>query len=1228
MINVKIKKGIIIGMIFLFVGSSIIPSINGNAGEPDRFVTSVVEYSGGGSTELVLGGPRGRGAYQGSCHVVSLGVSGSMTVAFDVVIVNGHGKDFIISENPFFILDENGIPTGTVFVELAYVEVSTDGVHFARFPSIFDITGNVGSYEGIDHRNVTNLAGVCSVYANVDNNNLDPFNIEESGGDAFDLDDLSNDPFVQSGDVDLQNINYVRLIDILGDGSCLDSQENPIYDPTGPGNNGADIDSISVINYRKKCALGWTTYQHDNTRNGVTNAVGAAYNWEKKLTYDISDRVLSPVTGDLDGDGHMDAVFSSDVVNPNMPIYAIDLKTGELKWSFMTDSAIWSTPTLNDLNDDGKLDVTFGSGNGDGHIYALYHNGTKMWDYFTGDSSNSIDGPSCVADVDGDGKPEVLVGGSCYYCSTCNTFFVLNGEDGSLLWGVNMGSTLTAPVIGEFDGDPGVEIVMGGYDGYVRVFDGEDGNEVWAIQPDASSWIESTPAIVDYGSDGVDDIAVFSGSDIYLLDGSDGNTIWSYPTAGSGLFGGISAGDIDEDGEPEIIVYPYYTGLVYAINLDGTLKWTRDIGSDWTYASPSPAIVDIDGDTHPEVIIQARSSGVLYALNGDTGKIENSFSLGTQSISSPAISDSDGDGIVDIIVGCDDGKLHVIGNPSILFTIDGCVFKSDGITPELDPLVDITNINTGEEWTATVEEGSNLYVLELIAGTNVNNGDTLMITSKKKLEGNLYDPEDYTYSLNVTNYDVTGTDINNCGVFDFDIILNHYCINYYPDYPYYIQDEWNYSGAAVMQMWTDFKLGFPYPQNILQTWGMANNTDADKTAGLLHIDPNGMATTLNGLVYPSHFSVSVMPGDEDGLNYALHRICWWQYLGPGALPTGGNYANWMSIRGIHTDKRPHDGQYGGYQGDWGYNVYGFWVNDPDDSPLSIGVNSYKTASEWTSTYYTTITDPYNSNWDGKYIAVLEPPEDDAKVTVIFSKPRLRKEITPIMEAKSVKIQNIEKTVIVETIKDKELLDVVKAAIDGVTEELIPYDTIFSSTFAKTISGKPLYINDDYDDYYIVPFNVPLQGINDEIKLISTKPVFIEDKTLIVVIVDAKDGHFKEASWVSDPVKYLHISKEDALDLVFAETKNALRLFTTPTIELVHRNTSPYYPDWKITFDNSRLIFFVDQNGIVEIEDVKKITENGLNNKNYNNNPKKFVEFVKLIEKPSSVLFEIMNKIMI
>jgi len=212
-----------------------------SSNDPCFFATSVIEYTGSGNTDLILGGPRGEGDDQGSLHVLSLENNGSVTLGFDVTITNGQGPDFIVFENPFYIQGSGG----AVFAELAYVKVSTDGTNFARFPSI----SLTQQGQMMFPENIENLAGVYPVYANVDENTIDPCDPSVAGGDAFDLDDLTTDPLVQSGLVDLANINFVRLIDIYGDGSCLDSLGNPIYDPTGYGNTGSDFDAISVVNY-------------------------------------------------------------------------------------------------------------------------------------------------------------------------------------------------------------------------------------------------------------------------------------------------------------------------------------------------------------------------------------------------------------------------------------------------------------------------------------------------------------------------------------------------------------------------------------------------------------------------------------------------------------------------------------------------------------------------------------------------------------------------------------------------------------------------------------------------------------------------------------------------------------------------------------------------------------------------------------------------------------------
>jgi hypothetical protein len=287
-------------------------------------------------------------------------------------------------------------------------------------------------------------------------------------------------------------------------------------------------------------------------------------------------------------------------------------------------------------------------------------------------------------------------------------------------------------------------------------------------------------------------------------------------------------------------------------------------------------------------------------------------------------------------------------------------------------------------------------------------------------------------------------------------------------------------------------------------------------------------------------------------------------------------------------------------------VYGFWVNDP--YPDGIGENSYKTAEEWTTTYYK----PLNTGdqWNGSYVAILEPPEEDVgDITIISSKARFSHTIEPVLMQKMLNVDGIANLALVEAVDDEDALDVVSAAIDAVTEELIPYDLQFAAVFAKTVAGEPMLVSSENGDYYIVPFNVPvkkrpiplkkqvaLEKVDGdvvkllkvvdgkaEIEPIQIEPIRIdEQRTLAVVILDAEDGKFKEASWITDPEKYLPVSKADALKLVRKEMRqDGLKKIRRPVIELVYKDGSPYYPYWKITI--GKVVFFVSQDGTLSCD---------------------------------------------
>jgi len=159
-----------------------------------------------------------------SFDVVSLGEGGRITLRFDRPIADGVGADFAVFENSF----------SDTFLELAWVEVSSDGSQFFRFSNISFTPAAVGAFGTLDPTDITGYAG----------------KYRQGFGTPFDLQELTG----ISG-LDLNAVRYVRLLDISGDGSALDDYPlslggaHPIYDPyPGSGSAGFDLDAIGVIN--------------------------------------------------------------------------------------------------------------------------------------------------------------------------------------------------------------------------------------------------------------------------------------------------------------------------------------------------------------------------------------------------------------------------------------------------------------------------------------------------------------------------------------------------------------------------------------------------------------------------------------------------------------------------------------------------------------------------------------------------------------------------------------------------------------------------------------------------------------------------------------------------------------------------------------------------------------------------------------------------------------------
>ncbi len=134
---------------------------------------------------------------------------------------------------------ENGFSDN--FLELGYVEVSSDGTHFARFSSVSatSTAAQIGGFGSLDPTNLYNLAG----------------KYRAGYGTPFDLAELAG-----TKNLDVNNVQFVRVVDVVGriDAApgnpaytpSLDSQGNIINDPypTAFASGGFDLDGIGVLN--------------------------------------------------------------------------------------------------------------------------------------------------------------------------------------------------------------------------------------------------------------------------------------------------------------------------------------------------------------------------------------------------------------------------------------------------------------------------------------------------------------------------------------------------------------------------------------------------------------------------------------------------------------------------------------------------------------------------------------------------------------------------------------------------------------------------------------------------------------------------------------------------------------------------------------------------------------------------------------------------------------------
>jgi hypothetical protein len=285
-----------------------------------------------------------------------------------------------------------------------------------------------------------------------------------------------------------------------------------------------------------------------------------------------------------------------------------------------------------------------------------------------------------LADVNGDGRPDLIVANHCSnpQCKTSGVVGVLLGNgDGTFQKAVTYdsgGSVAFSVAVADVNGDAKPDILVanmgdGSSDGSVAVLLGNgDGTFQKAVTYDSGGKYLKSVAIRDVNSDGKADLLLAN-----MGDGSNNGSVGVLLGNGDGSFqkaatfdsGGIgtdwvAVADLKGDGKLDLIVanlcgndpHCHGSGTVGVLhgNGDGTFRTavTYDSGG---MDAPSLAVADVNGDGKLDIVVTSGDAvGVLLGKGNGTFRKALTYKSGGHEAWAVAVADVNGDGKPDVLV--------------------------------------------------------------------------------------------------------------------------------------------------------------------------------------------------------------------------------------------------------------------------------------------------------------------------------------------------------------------------------------------------------------------------------------------------------------------------------------------------------------------------------------------------------------------------------------------------
>jgi hypothetical protein len=414
----------------------------------------------------------------------------------------------------------------------------------------------------------------------------------------------------------------------------------------------------------------------------ANQAAAADLNGDGKL-----DLAVANECGDQTCDGSVDVLlgngdgtFSAAVSYSSGGITALSVAVGDVNGDGKPDIVVANQCADSTCANGGSVAVLLGNGDGTFNTAVSYASGGRY--------AYSV----AVADVNGDAKPDVVIANDCISQRDCANGLVsllINNGDGTFQTAVSYssgGSYAFSVAVGDLNGDGKPDLVLANNCvsnsnctmGSVGVLLGSgDGTFKAAVTYGSGGQSAYSVAIGDVNSDGIQDLVVANncignhnctnGAVGVLLGNGDGTFQAAVGYSSGGLNAiSVAVRDVNGDGKPDLIVAncnaSSYTsdGSVGVLlgNGDGTFQSAVNRSSGGLYVF-SVAVGDVNGDGKPDLVVANHctdsnctngSVGVLVGNGDGSFQAAPIYPVGGSQAVSVAAGDFNGDGNFDLVV--------------------------------------------------------------------------------------------------------------------------------------------------------------------------------------------------------------------------------------------------------------------------------------------------------------------------------------------------------------------------------------------------------------------------------------------------------------------------------------------------------------------------------------------------------------------------------------------------